>query len=712
MTAEHSPKDNDDRNFDAIFQTLISDVAAEREDPLMQMFLLEAERRQQSISGYNNALEQMAELNHEWRQSGIHGEPVNVSGKLRLTFDDYLEDDELGKPLETFDGGMEQPLQKDEHGYYVDVIEFAATAGDFEASPQRSAAGADGTSTARYDVAINLLAEGEIDPSCGSFYMRCADIVQIVPHEPSVERVRSIIRRQYGPVAEQIAALPEASPSDRESFEALRHFTLTIDWSQYPSHDKDEKSEALRHIEAYLTDYIALDTATYLLEVRDLLLAINTRGVRVPRPLDAPTRVTGKVAQLRLILGAPDTPGIEHYEVMLEVMAPAEERGSGEYQLFIPVKCITGLTNLRNKSLFAASSQLAVLEQAGTTDLVIPEITEASVPSLTEQAASNEASLVAYAESLKAFWRLCQPVTSQTYETLDEAEAALTNLLPAIEEFIDTTPDHPIPLEASGEGVVFTQAEFGLALDQENTAAIIQLTNLLPTTGDVLTVRQGIFTKHITTGVREYEEDGATVYQSMVGMVCTDISEQVPNFSVAMGESGVNLYEISPIRRFVVHMGEDSAVTLPGYERLAGIRTAIDALSRRFADDEDLRTMPGHLRELHTALLGEDTHGYRLMKDSSLIAKIGEMVGGDEEAADAVCGILHDMLAGRYVQVNGDLLLPDGETKTALWGGKIDTVISTTAQLPTSEPMLVFGAKGQPQDRRYVPLSTITELYY
>ncbi len=81
-------------------------------------------------------------------------------------------------------------------------------------------------------------------------------------------------------------------------------------------------------------------------------------------------------------------------------------------------------------------------------------------------------------------------------------------------------------------------------------------------------------------------------------------------------------------------------------------------------------------------------------------------------APESVFGAGASALAGRYVQVNGDLLLPDGETKTALWGGKIDTVISTTAQLPTSEPMLVFGAKGQPQDRRYVPLSTITELYY
>lgn len=274
----------------------------------------------------------------------------------------------------------------------------------------------------------------------------------------------------------------------------------------------------------------------------------------------------------------------------------------------------------------------------------------------------------------------------------------------------------PIEIEVSGPGVVCCDAVASFEssddeLDEDSDETSFVLRNVTIKSNDPLAVRRGFFRGDATVNVAVVDEDTDAPYYTPAIVLRMDSPRGATPLTVGIDDIRTILFELIPKHYTAAFANSDvTKFEIPKYRQLVDCNAALGKLAEAYPQAEQL---PAQLSELQELVIAAGDVDYTELADISLLQNIVKAVEGDEQLADRVAMILEDILKHRPIVVEGDFYDYEGDlTKDVNITNMVRAVITTAPGVPAGQLYIVFNNSDDGVHNGYIPLSSITKMWY
>ena len=301
------------------------------------------------------------------------------------------------------------------------------------------------------------------------------------------------------------------------------------------------------------------------------------------------------------------------------------------------------------------------------------------------------------------------------FATYDEISEVITPLVTtAIQKLMAVNDNEPIELEASRQGVVYTDAK--AMYDPDNPTAgegemVIKLRNVDVVVGNPFAVRRGYFAGKATVTPAMYQGDsGEEFYVAVIALELGNSKVGHP-LTITSEDIGMTLYEMPQKYTVGVIAKKDVAtIELPQYHQVKNFTSAIGRFAEKFPDADQL---PAQLHELQQLLLAADINNYTELDDLTLLHSIAKAVEGNPDLAEQTAQLLDGILKHQEIRLDGDIYDKDGElTESIRIADTVRAVVSGGANIPDGQLYIVYNHDDDGEYNGYVPLRSVQRFLY
>lgn len=668
----------------------------------------------------------------------IPGQPVVVTGKLRPfpmgAFDITEASEKRKKEIEKIFG----PIFYDDDGSPYFLVQHMELFGGYSCVisgyvDDLDESGEDGMpAESSHTIVLQLNLKTSGNPRDGDLYVIPHEVEEFNPVTPSDVMVEWILQTSHPSILEQLSILEANLGDSHRTLQSLREVEIVIDYKVHP--DADSGVKPLKdYIEQYLTAKAKFDRHLHALVLHGSYFGFDSNGREFKQSANQPIPITAYIDYIILKEKKDDSDQKDtqkRYEPWLQILASApasSEHGDSYYTIHLPLNSITSLANLRNPALFTdqhkRKKKVQQQESPATTLPVVaarevelmssdtdgPEFTVDTDPMGLLQ--SREALLSGVKQRFHELLEQATMITQQTYESAEEAIVARDRLVDIISEFLDLYPQRAgILVEAEGSGVVSIPAKVdydSVTFDTNSKVLNIPLRQVQLQSHDILAPARGYLASVVDVQAAEIDDDSEEHrVEGCLYLISDDAEKPI---TIQDGYHELPMHELIPKRRIAINLDiETVKITLPEYERIVRCRETITRIAMTYPDQ---RRLSLQLNELQDTLLDADPYSFSSLSNAALLQKIGNRVGGDEEATLIANDALADMLRDRQVKITGGMYTSNGayvHRHTA--AGSVKDVVATTPAIPSSEPMILVTDSNERD--WYIPLSTLKHMEY
>lgn len=551
-------------------------------------------------------------------------------------------------------------------------------------------------------------------------YVYLNEVDDFSPVEASVAKMIKEIRENYPEIAEQIESLPAGCENDKQIFDALADFVITIDWNYHSSlTTEDEKAELIDYIENYIAHHIEFDTSEYELCFDGMYFRKTAEGHNLTQHADDFIVKRGRIMGVALSPLEDDSGATSSYTMNVVLWSSVTRRWGGNEYLMIPVYAVDSVDNLRNM-VYKAEDEGAEhpadeidyesTEWAGLNNSVDAatdegaDVENAEVAHSGERAIdSQERHLASLEERLRQLFDISQKVAAEAFEDDEDRVAVQQSHYEYLKTFLEAYSTNPTLIEVSGPGIIALGTQLDTDRGDDADTTTMKFTNGSVVAADMFTVKKG-YIDGTTIGVTENEDQT----QSLVTLLnFLDSDTEAP---VIIGNDvveGFPFVRVMTAKRFIaVADSEQVSFTIPELEVIRSVKRQINQIEGKYADVDGLATA---LKQLHEFMASAVPTGYIDFPDVSLINNIGKMVGGNNDLSDRVSTAVLDIMIGAPLNIVGRVYDENGNSKdeVELIGSVID-IVPEISFIPENEPMIKLDDINS--GVHYIPLSSIKSM--
>jgi hypothetical protein len=718
-----------------IFSDIIAGMKHDFDDPVTTEILTAADYYEKEINALPYSKrgdvidERLTSLNASLEYTGIGGEFVHVSGKVRIDsnaiseIDDEprLDDDDIDAlqvhypKLAQF--CREGKVYKDEEGYYFNLDNERFICGYIDAGSRHIET--DETLEHESRLLINLPASDDQDYSEAEIFAYLDELVQLVPVEPSLQKMQYELRTKYPELYAQITSFPEeAKTVDIVKF--LKQYHLEFDWSLYPDCDEDTKAVIRDYVERCLIERLQIDKSFHTVQVDGVVFGLTRDG-----------EWTTSTAKRRTINGVPDGVRLvpiektepsepDRYTFNLIMMHPVASHNGGYELIFIPVHSITSTRNHRaSEPIFETSRATLPLEatdlgqqvpssepedDTASDTLAQPTESEHQHPSDVRHVYNEddgERILEETEQRLKELIEYASFVSSLTFRTDQELKPYFDKVEELEIKFGKVYNQHLRSVEVSGPGVIYIGQQFNRDDEDSEDGKLIELSlSLKDMQSDEFTVMRG---QPITTEMgRLTNDDGSFSVKFFLKLQKIGAAEN----EIRYGDQFA-MIEYVPRETFSVELNSDRAsVAVPDADRNRSVLEGIRAIANVATDE----ILPWQIDELRREMLAVDSSEYVGLDYWSVLPEVAGSIEGNPELLKKIQSVFRDMFVDKQVRISGEVFDIDGDaTGLEQVNGFVTDVVVSRPNYPVSEPMIELVNRAT-NLTFYVPFSKITRV--
>ena len=717
-----------------IFSDIIADMKHDFDDPVTTEVLTAAKYYEQEINALpyserSDVIEdRLTSLNASLEYTGVGGEFVRVSGKVRIDsnaiseIDDEprLDDDDIDA-LQVHYPRLAQLCRegnvlKDEEGYYFNLDSERFVCGYIDAGSRHIET--DTTLEHESRLLINLPATDDQDYSEAEIFAYLDELVQFVPVEPSLQKMQYELRTKYPELYSQIVAFPEeAKTADVVKFLKQHHFE--IDWSHYPEADDATKAVIRDYVERCLVERLQIDKSFHTIQVDGSVFGLGRNGDY--KTSSAKKRnINGFPDGIRLVpIEQDDATGPEQYTFNLIVMHPVASHNGGYELIFVPIQSITSTRNHRaSEPIFEDSRALIPVEMTPlgqhipSDEFEFPDSPEFEPNDNQMQSTEQSGELESLGEEgeqilheteqrLKELVDYATFVSSLTFLSDEELKPYFDKVEELEAKFGHIYNQRLRKVEVSGPGVIYLGKHFNRDDEDTEDGKLIEISLALKDMqSDEFTVMSG---QAITIEMgRLPNEDGTFSVRFFLKLQ----KMGTPDTEIRYGDQFA-MIEYVPRETFSVEMNSARAsVSIPDADRNRSVLEGIRGIANA-AEDEML---PWQIDEFRRELLTADSDEFSKLAYWSVLPEVASSIAGDTDLLKRAQSVFRDMLVDKQVRIAGDVLDVDGDsTGLEQVNGFVTDVVLSRENYSSTEPIVELVNRAT-NLTFYVPFSKITRV--